>query len=211
VSPLRGWHHDGRPPRTLEGTHYDQYDGTTDPEEHIDIFTTQVGLYTTEDAILCHFFPTSLKGTTLRWFTRLPPNSVDCFDTLTTRFSIQFATSKPHHHLTSLALVNVCQEKEESLRNFIERFEKLSLNISNLNLEVAMHHLITALRPDPFVDSLCKKHVANLDKLRTRATKFMQMEELKEFRNTTHGETHDRKHPKKDRATTSRSGSRFQE
>jgi len=74
-----------------------------------------------------------------------------------------------------------------------------------------MHHLITALRPSSFVDSLCKKPVANLDELRTRATKFMQMEELKEFRNTTHGETHDRKHSKKERAATFRSGSRFRE
>jgi len=91
-----------------------QYDSTTDPEEHIYIFTSQIGLYTIEDAILYRVFPTSLKGPTLRWFTRLPSNFVDCFETLTTRFSIQFATSKPHH-LTSLALVYVCQEKEESL------------------------------------------------------------------------------------------------
>jgi len=197
-------------PARWKGLTMNQYDGTTDPEEHIDIFTTQVGLYTTEDAILCHVFPTSLKGPALRWFTRLPPNFVDCFDTLTTRFSIQFATSKPHH-LTSLALLNVRQAKDETLCNFMERFGKLSLNISNLNPEVAMHHLITALRLGPFVDNLCKKPVANLDELRMRATKFMQMEELKEFRNTTRRETLDRKQPEKDRATTCRPGSRFRE
>jgi len=66
----------------------------------------------------------------------------------------------------------------------MEHFRKISLNISNLNPEVVMHHLVTALKPGPFVDSLCKKPVSNLDELRTRATKFMQMEELKEFRNT---------------------------
>jgi len=30
-----------------------QYDGTTDPEEHVDVFSTQVGLYTSNDTILC--------------------------------------------------------------------------------------------------------------------------------------------------------------
>jgi len=149
-----------------------QYDDTTDPEEHVDIFTTQARLYTSDDAILCHVFPTSLKGPALNRFTRLPPNSIDCFNTLATRFGIQFATSKPHH-LTSLALVNIRQEKGESLQEFMEQFGKISLNISNLNPEVAMHHLITTLKPDPFVDNLCKKPVNNLDKLRTRATKFM--------------------------------------
>jgi len=48
-----------------------QYDDTTDSEEHVDVFTTQVGLYTSNDAILCRVFPTSLKGPALNWFTRL--------------------------------------------------------------------------------------------------------------------------------------------
>ncbi|XP_020236319.1 uncharacterized protein LOC109815914 [Cajanus cajan] len=45
-----------------------------------------------------------------------------------------------------------------------------------------MHHLTTALRPGPFVNSLCKKPPRDLDDLRQRATKYMQMEELVEFR-----------------------------
>ena len=158
----------------------------------MDVFTTQVGLYASDDAILCRVFSTSLKGPALKWFTRLPPNSIDCFDTLATRFGIQFATSKPYH-LTSLALVNIRQEKRESLREFMEQFGKISLNILNLNPEVAMQHLITGLKPCPFVDSLCKKFVSNLDELRTRATKFMQMEELKEFRNTTRSDAQEKK------------------
>jgi len=93
-------------PARWKGLTMSQYDGTTDPEEHMDIFTTQAGLYTSDDAILCHIFGTSLKGPALNWFTRLPPNSIDYFDTLATRFGIQFATSKPHH-LISLTLVNI--------------------------------------------------------------------------------------------------------
>jgi len=71
-----------------KGLTMSQYDGTTEPEEHMDVFTTQTGLYTSHDAILYRVFPTSLKGPTLNWFTRLPPNSIDCFDTLATRFGI---------------------------------------------------------------------------------------------------------------------------
>lgn len=64
----------------------DKYDGTTDPDEHVDAYLTQVSLYTTEDTLLCRVFPTSLKGVSLSWFTRLPARSIDFFDTLTTRF-----------------------------------------------------------------------------------------------------------------------------
>ncbi|XP_068497948.1 uncharacterized protein [Phaseolus vulgaris] len=65
----------------------------------------------------------------------------------------------------------------------MERFGKVALGIRNLSPEVTMHHMITALKPGPFADSLCKKPAINLDELRQRASKFMQMEELREFRN----------------------------
>jgi len=110
------------------------------------------------------------------------PYSIDCFRTLVDLFSTQFATSKPHR-LTSLGLVNIRQDKGESLRAFMERFGKLALQIRNLNPEVTLHHMVTALRPGLFADSLCMEPTSSLDELRRRATKFMQLEELKEVRN----------------------------
>ena len=58
------------------------YDGTTDPDEHLDAFVTQENLYTNVDVILCRVFPTSLKGVALTWYSGLPPRSIDSFDTL---------------------------------------------------------------------------------------------------------------------------------
>ena len=85
----------------------DKYDGSTDPDEHIAIYTTHISLYTWNDAIIV--FPTTLKGAALSWFTCLPPLClpplcIDCFDTLVEKFGAQIATSRPHH-LTSFALV----------------------------------------------------------------------------------------------------------
>ncbi|RDX88398.1 hypothetical protein CR513_30020, partial [Mucuna pruriens] len=50
--------------------------------------------------------PKSFKGVALSWYTRLPPNFVDSFETLVEKFKDQYATSQPHH-LTSVALVNL--------------------------------------------------------------------------------------------------------
>jgi len=149
-----------------------KYDGSTNPDEHIAAYTTQISLYTWNDVVMCRVFPTTLKGATLSWFTRLPSLCIDCFDMLVEKFGAQFATSRPHH-LTSIALVNIRQEKGESLRMFMEYFGKVALGIQNLSPEVTMHHMIIALKPGPFVDSLCKKLATNLDELRQGTSKFM--------------------------------------
>jgi len=50
----------------------DKYDDTTDPDEHIDSYVSQLTLFMTDEYIL-QVFLTSLRGAALSWFTRLPP------------------------------------------------------------------------------------------------------------------------------------------
>ncbi|XP_020239621.1 uncharacterized protein LOC109818538 [Cajanus cajan] len=120
----------------------EKYDGTTDPEEHLDAFVTQVSLYTDDDAIMfCH-----------------EPSSSAHLNRTGQHSPREEGTSKNLHG-------------------------KVRTNdIRDLDPVVAMHHLTTALKPDPFVNSLCKKPPQDLDDLRHRATKYMQMEELAAFR-----------------------------
>jgi len=158
----------------------DKYDGTTDPDEHIDSYVSQLTLFTTDGYIYCKVFPTSLRGAALSWFTHLPPGSIDSFATLKAKFVAQFATSKPHQ-MTSVTLVNIRQEKGESLKSFMARFGQVALSICGLLPEVAMAYLITALRPGPFADSLAMQPPANMDDLRRRATQFMHVEELRQY------------------------------
>jgi len=64
----------------------DMYDGITNQDECVDAYIMQVRLHTTDDVLLCRIFLTSLKEMTLSWFIRLPTHSIDCFDTLVTKF-----------------------------------------------------------------------------------------------------------------------------
>jgi len=174
-------------PEKWKGFNRDRYDGSTDPDEHMDAYTTHMSLYTTDDAVLCRVFPTSLKGATLSWLTTLSPNSIDSFATLLAKFETQFATSRPHH-LTSIALVSIREEKGESLRTFVDKFNKVAMSIRNLSPDVAMHHMLTTLCPGPFADNLCIQPTDSLDELRKRHAKYMPLEELREFHNQAHAD-----------------------
>jgi len=189
-----------------KGFNRDRYDGSTDPDKHMDAYTTHTSLYTSDDTVLCRMFPTSLKGAALSWFTKLPPNSIDNFATLVAKFETQFATSQPHH-LTSIALVGIRQEKGESLRTFVDRFSKAAMSIRNLSPDVAMHHMLTALRLGPFADNLCMQPADSLYELRKRAAMYMQLEELREFRNQARAEAGGEKN-KEEKDRQGRSGQR---
>ncbi|RDY14815.1 hypothetical protein CR513_00050, partial [Mucuna pruriens] len=132
---------------------FTKYDGTTNLDEHINAY-----------------------GVALNWCTHLPPNSVDSFKTLLEKFGAQYATSKAHQ-LTSIVLVNLRQEEDESLCSYMERFSIVAVKINDLNLEVALYSLIMALKPGLFSSSLCKRPLASMDKLRVRASCYIQMEE----------------------------------
>ncbi|XP_020205996.1 uncharacterized protein LOC109791142 [Cajanus cajan] len=70
----------------------------------------------------------------------------------------------------------------------MDRFNKATFEIRDLNPAVALHHLTTALKPGPFVNSICKKPPSDMNDLRRRADKYMQMEELAEYCNQARAE-----------------------
>jgi len=45
-------------------------------------------------------------------------------------------------------------------------------------------HLVIALQSGSFTNNLCKKPAKNIDKVRQQAAKFMQLEELRDYRNS---------------------------
>ena len=66
------------------------FDGLKDPQDHLNTFKTTLGLQQPPDEILCHSFPTTLKGAAKEWFTKLPMSSIDNFEQLSNAFLRHF-------------------------------------------------------------------------------------------------------------------------
>ena len=82
------------------------FDGLKDPQDHLNTFKTTLGLQQPLDKILCHSFPTTLKGTARKWFTKLPISSVDNFEQLSNAFLCHFIggqrPKRPADHLLTI-------------------------------------------------------------------------------------------------------------
>ena len=158
------------------------YDGTTDPDEFISIYTNQVGLYSADDAVLCKSFSVALRGSALEWFMSLPPYTIDSFTTLTTTFTTQFDTSR-RHDLTTIALLNLRQEEGEPLRVFIDRFGVIAMKIKDLTPNLILMYMMTSLQPGPFVDELAMRPPLSMQELRKRAAMFIRVEDMRRYQN----------------------------
>ena len=101
----------------------EKYDGSGDPQSHLETFIEHIVLHGTPDAIVCRAFPLTLTGVAKDWFTGLPPKSVGTFKELGHLFLAQFlATWKRKKSVTCLLILR--QGKEETLKDFMLRFQQ---------------------------------------------------------------------------------------
>ena len=102
------------------------YDGTFDPQEHLDIFNSTVLISGVSDHTMCWIFPSTLKKSGLLWFSFLKPNSIYDFFESATKFLAHFLTSRTCRK-TLASLINLRQGQHESLKHFMERFNQEEL------------------------------------------------------------------------------------
>ncbi|KAL2895424.1 Phenylalanine--tRNA ligase beta subunit [Bienertia sinuspersici] len=101
------------------------------------------------EASWCKFFPTTLKGKDLNWFTELLSGVVTNFSLLEALFSQHFVAARKFKK-TSIHLMDCKQGENESLGEYIKRFNVESLEIPNLQDTMAFAALMSGLKPSKF-------------------------------------------------------------
>ncbi|XP_021847250.2 uncharacterized protein [Spinacia oleracea] len=143
------------------------FDGTTDPEEHIVAYASQINVQIGCGATW--YFPTTLKGLSLILFNKHVPNgSIGSYNELEKLFISQFAAGR-RHQKTSVNLMAIRQGETETLRNHIKRFNDEFLKIHNLKDETKFVALLASLQPDDFKFELIKSGVSNLEERMEKA------------------------------------------
>nr|XP_027088503.1 uncharacterized protein LOC113709849 [Coffea arabica] len=152
------------------------YDATTDPEDHLFVFMTQMRLQTAADAVRCKTFPMFLEGRARQWFQGLPPRSISSFTQLARQFSAQFVSSRAYSKSTA-HLMTIQQKPEESLREYMVRFNNESLQVRDRDDKVVMAAFINGLRKQKLYTELVERPPKSVREMLDRAHEKANAEE----------------------------------
>ncbi|XP_056854370.1 uncharacterized protein LOC130503826 [Raphanus sativus] len=166
--------------RHIEKLRLPTYEGLTDPTTHITSFNIAVrrANFSDEerDAGYCQLFVESLKGPALTWFTGLAENSIRDFHDLSSAFLKNYIMFTQEDATVS-DLFNLAQGKDQSLRNFMEKFKAIvskvvlpdSVAVAALKNTLYVHSV--------FRDDLYRNPTTSLSDAIARSHNFIRMEE----------------------------------
>ncbi|GAU25009.1 hypothetical protein TSUD_154830 [Trifolium subterraneum] len=156
----------------------DKYDGTTDPDEHIQSVETALDYRNLRGSIKCKLFPLSLIRGASTWWRNLPPGLIDSWEELCRMFTAHFTTSR-RHPKTVASLNAIIQGLEESLRSYIERFNKISVEVEATD-KMKLYFLEEGLREGTkFHEAVGIVEVETLDAFFELAQRSIKWEEEK--------------------------------
>jgi hypothetical protein len=107
-------------------------DDTKTTYEHIGQFLAQVNDVGITDIHKIRMFPLSLTGTAFNWFTSLPPNSIDSWDSLEQKFHDYFYNGEVELRLFNLTSLR--QKYTETISDYLRWFREVRNRCYNLTI-----------------------------------------------------------------------------
>ncbi|GKV15454.1 hypothetical protein SLEP1_g26243 [Rubroshorea leprosula] len=157
--------------------HLETYDGSGDLDEHLHTYQAIMRIQNANDAMMCKVFPATLKSTARRWYHKLPRHSIDSYSQLAKLFSYKFASQREIKR-TATELMQVNQKEGESLREYMQRFNKATLDIDNVLETICMSALLHGLKRGRFLDDLLENPPRTWNEMNDRSTSFILSEDF---------------------------------
>ncbi|KAL2244073.1 UNVERIFIED_CONTAM: hypothetical protein Sindi_0525300 [Sesamum indicum] len=154
-----------------------RYDGMRDPQEHVPAFEMVMNLYGQSALIIAKLFATTLTGKAQEWFTNLPRGSIESYEQLVQKFNFHFASKKKEKR-SATHLFNIRQREDETMKNFMGRFNNETLEVQELRIDMLVSLLIHGLRNGSFASALARDPPFDVEQLMALAQKYIDEEEM---------------------------------
>ncbi|RDX65198.1 hypothetical protein CR513_56161, partial [Mucuna pruriens] len=128
------------------------------------------------DRLSCKLFLGMLRGVAMQWMATLPPRSIQTFKDLASSFLSQFAANKVKR-LEVADLFDIKQAEGESLKKYLARFNNATVRVDDPDQKFFVKAFQKGLRARPFSDALALRRPINMEEIRARAEKHVEMEE----------------------------------
>ena len=156
--------------------HVESYDGSTDPIDHLESYKALMTIQGATDAFLCIGFPATLRKAARGWYSDLRSKSIHSFGQLEHSFVAHFSTSRKPPR-TSDSLFSLKQGENETLRHFVAQFNATTLEVRDLNEDMAVSAMKHRLRASRFTYSLDKTLPQTYAELLECAYKYIRADE----------------------------------
>ncbi|XP_020240273.1 uncharacterized protein LOC109819092 [Cajanus cajan] len=163
-------------PRDHRIPQVEPFDGTQDPSQHLTNFRAQMLICGASMEARCKLFMGTLKKAALDWFSGLPDRSITNFDVFSRLFMAKFAANKKKPSITS-DLFDLKQQREESLKDFLQRFNEVALRKASLDEKMAVIAFQKGLRSGAFDIALERANCKTMSEVRAFTLSHIKTEE----------------------------------
>ncbi|GKV11533.1 hypothetical protein SLEP1_g22782 [Rubroshorea leprosula] len=123
--------------------HLETYDGFDDPDEHLHAYQAIMKIQNITDAMMCKVFPATLKSIARRWEIKR----------------------------TAIELMQVHQREGDSLRDYMQWFNKATLDIDNVPDTICLSTLLHDPKPSWFLNDLLENPLKSWNEVNDRPLK----------------------------------------
>ena len=155
---------------------YKKFDGLQDPEDWLVDYLETVKLTGGTKATAMQSIQVHLSGAARSWIKKLPPGSIDSWETFEDMFVKNFLSTckKP----ASIEQLRACRQKyDESMRTYIQRWNIIKNSAENISDERAIDAFVAGIRRKDLVEDLGRTNPKTISALMEIANRWADGED----------------------------------
>ncbi|XP_077237291.1 uncharacterized protein LOC143878962 [Tasmannia lanceolata] len=160
----------------IDLTRFGCYDGTIDPLEFLQTFKRIMSLHDASDGFMCKAFASLLRTGASDWYLRLESGSIGSFHEFGRKFLTRFGNNCFHHDPAD-ALLALRQGRNETLRDFMVRFNAELCQHTKIDIQIVVAALKHTTTDQNLKVHLTLRPPRDLQEVESKTNKLIRAEE----------------------------------